>query len=70
MRQWEGSPSDNPLAYKVGDKDEWSYYKVMVLLSGFAGVYTEDFDAIMNNGFFHGYTFITILMILNHTLRY
>uniref|UniRef100_A0A0D9VQI1 GRAM domain-containing protein n=1 Tax=Leersia perrieri TaxID=77586 RepID=A0A0D9VQI1_9ORYZ len=22
--------SDNPLAYKVGDKDEWSYYKVVI----------------------------------------
>lgn len=21
--------SDNPLAYKVGDKNEWSYYKVL-----------------------------------------
>ncbi|CAL1396442.1 unnamed protein product [Linum trigynum] len=75
--------------------------KVMALLSGFAGVYTEaimkkrpsrninvqnfwlyvfgmafnavailiqDFDAVMNKGFFHGYSFVTILMVLNHAL--
>ncbi|CAL5377899.1 unnamed protein product [Camellia sinensis] len=60
---------------------------VMALLSGFAGVYTEnfwlyvfgmgfnaiailiqDFDAVMNKGFFHGYSLITTLMILNHAL--
>jgi hypothetical protein len=24
--------SDNPLSYKVGDKNEWSYYKVILFL--------------------------------------
>ncbi|KAF8409889.1 hypothetical protein HHK36_002407 [Tetracentron sinense] len=28
----------------------------------------QDFDAVMNKGFFHGYTLITTLMILNHAL--
>ncbi|BBH09907.1 Nucleotide-sugar transporter family protein [Prunus dulcis] len=28
----------------------------------------QDFDAVMNKGFFHGYSFITVLMILNHAL--
>ncbi|XP_027330677.1 CMP-sialic acid transporter 4-like isoform X3 [Abrus precatorius] len=28
----------------------------------------QDFDAVMNKGFFHGYSFITILMIFNHAL--
>ncbi|KAG8073769.1 hypothetical protein GUJ93_ZPchr0006g43284 [Zizania palustris] len=32
--------SDNPLAYKVGDKDEWSYYKVLIC-SICLSVYTE-----------------------------
>ncbi|MQM12132.1 hypothetical protein Taro_045045, partial [Colocasia esculenta] len=46
----------------------WMMAIVMALLSGFAGVYTEDFDAVMNKGFFHGYSLITTLMILNHAL--
>ncbi|XP_028088352.1 CMP-sialic acid transporter 4-like isoform X2 [Camellia sinensis] len=65
----------------------WVMAIVMALLSGFAGVYTEnfwlyvfgmgfnaiailiqDFDAVMNKGFFHGYSLITTLMILNHAL--
>ncbi|KAG6435802.1 hypothetical protein SASPL_100679 [Salvia splendens] len=29
----------------------------------------QDFDAVVNKGFFHGYSFITVLMILNHALR-
>ncbi|WVY90801.1 hypothetical protein V8G54_036315 [Vigna mungo] len=29
----------------------------------------QDFDAVMNKGFFHGYSFITVLMIFNHALR-
>ncbi|XVF44683.1 hypothetical protein PTKIN_Ptkin02bG0143900 [Pterospermum kingtungense] len=28
----------------------------------------QDFDAVMNKGFFHGYSIITTLMILNHAL--
>ncbi|GAB2291661.1 hypothetical protein Dimus_025917 [Dionaea muscipula] len=28
----------------------------------------QDFDAVVNKGFFHGYSFITVLMIVNHAL--
>ncbi|KAG2291293.1 hypothetical protein Bca4012_007243 [Brassica carinata] len=28
----------------------------------------QDFDAVTNKGFFHGYSFITVVMILNHAL--
>ncbi|KAK9994690.1 hypothetical protein SO802_024393 [Lithocarpus litseifolius] len=31
-------------------------------------VVTQDFDAVMNKGFFYGYSFITLLMILNQAL--
>ncbi|KAK4491496.1 hypothetical protein RD792_002246 [Penstemon davidsonii] len=31
-------------------------------------ILVQDFDAVINKGFFHGYTLITFLMILNHAL--
>ncbi|KAL0365765.1 UNVERIFIED_CONTAM: CMP-sialic acid transporter 4 [Sesamum angustifolium] len=31
-------------------------------------ILVQDFDAVMNEGFFHGYSLITVLMILNHAL--
>ncbi|KAK1318398.1 CMP-sialic acid transporter 4 [Acorus calamus] len=31
-------------------------------------IFIQDFDAVMNQGFFHGYSLITICMILNHAL--
>ncbi|XWS54440.1 hypothetical protein CRYUN_Cryun10bG0089500 [Craigia yunnanensis] len=31
-------------------------------------ILVQDFDAVMNKGFFHGYSVITTLMILNHAL--
>ncbi|KAK7837928.1 cmp-sialic acid transporter 4 [Quercus suber] len=31
-------------------------------------IMTQDFDAVMNKGFFYGYSFITVLMILNQAL--
>ncbi|GAU46676.1 hypothetical protein TSUD_254420 [Trifolium subterraneum] len=31
-------------------------------------ILVQDFDAVMNKGFFHGYSFITFLMIFNHAL--
>ncbi|XP_030972749.1 CMP-sialic acid transporter 2-like [Quercus lobata] len=31
-------------------------------------IVTQDFDAVMNKGFFYGYSFITVLMILNQAL--
>ncbi|XP_017235136.1 CMP-sialic acid transporter 2 isoform X2 [Daucus carota subsp. sativus] len=32
-------------------------------------ILVQDFDAVMNKGFFHGYSLITVLMIVNHALR-
>ncbi|KAL2500210.1 CMP-sialic acid transporter 4 [Abeliophyllum distichum] len=31
-------------------------------------IVVQDFDAVMNKGFFHGYSLVTVLMILNHAL--
>ncbi|KAJ4959426.1 hypothetical protein NE237_026537 [Protea cynaroides] len=31
-------------------------------------IFTQDFDAVINKGFFHGYSLITTFMILNHAL--
>ncbi|KAG8371422.1 hypothetical protein BUALT_Bualt13G0086000 [Buddleja alternifolia] len=31
-------------------------------------ILVQDFDAVLNKGFFHGYSSITVLMILNHAL--
>ncbi|KAE9606425.1 hypothetical protein Lal_00013558 [Lupinus albus] len=31
-------------------------------------ILVQDFDAVMNKGFFHGYSFVTVLMIFNHAL--
>ncbi|XP_074357976.1 CMP-sialic acid transporter 2-like isoform X1 [Apium graveolens] len=31
-------------------------------------ILVQDFDAVMNKGFFHGYSLITVLMIVNHAL--
>ncbi|CAA2961336.1 CMP-sialic acid transporter 4 [Olea europaea subsp. europaea] len=31
-------------------------------------ILVQDFDAVMNKGFFHGYSLVTVLMILNHAL--
>ncbi|OIT30530.1 CMP-sialic acid transporter 2 [Nicotiana tabacum] len=44
----------------------WLYVFGMIF-NAFA-IMTQDFDAVMNDGFFHGYTLITVLMILNHAL--
>ncbi|KAF3949858.1 hypothetical protein CMV_024321, partial [Castanea mollissima] len=44
----------------------WLYIFGMVFNA--VAIVTQDFDAVMNEGFFHGYSFIIILMILNHAL--
>ncbi|XP_021912753.1 CMP-sialic acid transporter 4-like [Carica papaya] len=31
-------------------------------------ILVQDFDAVINKGFFHGYSLITVLMIVNHAL--
>ncbi|KAK6945902.1 Nucleotide-sugar transporter [Dillenia turbinata] len=44
----------------------WLYVFGMVFNA--IAILVQDFDAVVNKGFFHGYSFITILMILNHAL--
>ncbi|MCO5599148.1 hypothetical protein L7F22_053248 [Adiantum nelumboides] len=38
-----------------------------IVFNAFA-IFTQDFDAVMNKGFFYGYTTITVCMITNHAL--
>ncbi|KAL8139866.1 hypothetical protein V2J09_005887 [Rumex salicifolius] len=33
-----------------------------------AAILIQDFDKVVNEGFFHGYSFITVVMIINHAL--
>ncbi|KMZ70640.1 CMP-sialic acid transporter 4 [Zostera marina] len=44
----------------------WLYVFGMVF--NVMAIFIQDFDAVMNKGFFHGYSLITICMILNHAL--
>ncbi|KAK6916251.1 Nucleotide-sugar transporter, partial [Dillenia turbinata] len=44
----------------------WLYVFGMVFNA--IAILVQDFDAVVNKGFFHGYSFITTLMILNHAL--
>ncbi|KAH6822860.1 hypothetical protein C2S53_017259 [Perilla frutescens var. hirtella] len=44
----------------------WLY--VFGMIFNAIAIVVQDFDAVMNKGFFHGYSFITVLMILNHAL--
>ncbi|KAG2706259.1 hypothetical protein I3760_05G095600 [Carya illinoinensis] len=44
----------------------WLY--VFGMIFNAIAILVQDFDAVMNKGFFHGYTIITVLMILNHAL--
>ncbi|XP_054776815.1 CMP-sialic acid transporter 4-like isoform X1 [Prosopis cineraria] len=44
----------------------WLYIFGMIFNA--VAILIQDFDAVMNKGFFHGYSLITILMILNHAL--
>ncbi|WCJ35024.1 Nucleotide-sugar transporter family protein [Euphorbia peplus] len=44
----------------------WLY--VFGMIFNAMAILIQDFDAVMNKGFFHGYTLITVLMILNHAL--
>ncbi|XP_059446870.1 CMP-sialic acid transporter 2, partial [Corylus avellana] len=44
----------------------WLYVFGMIFNAG--AILVQDFDAVMNKGFFHGYSFITVLMIVNHAL--
>uniref|UniRef100_F6I0Q6 CMP-sialic acid transporter 4 n=1 Tax=Vitis vinifera TaxID=29760 RepID=F6I0Q6_VITVI len=44
----------------------WLYVFGMVFNA--VAIVIQDFDAVMNKGFFHGYSLITVLMIVNHAL--
>lgn len=44
----------------------WLYFFGIIFNA--LAIFTQDVDAIMNNGFFHGYTAITVCMITNHAL--
>ncbi|OAY64424.1 CMP-sialic acid transporter 2 [Ananas comosus] len=44
----------------------WLY--IFGVLFNLIAICVQDYDAVMNKGFFHGYSFITVLMILNHAL--
>ncbi|CAK7324325.1 unnamed protein product [Dovyalis caffra] len=44
----------------------WLY--VFGMIFNAMAILVQDFDAVVNKGFFHGYTLITTLMILNHAL--
>ncbi|XP_066325612.1 CMP-sialic acid transporter 2-like isoform X1 [Miscanthus floridulus] len=44
----------------------WLY--IFGVIFNLVAICVQDYDAVMNKGFFHGYSFITVLMILNHAL--
>ncbi|KAK4771873.1 hypothetical protein SAY86_013648 [Trapa natans] len=44
----------------------WLY--IFGMMFNAIAIFVQDFDAVMNKGFFHGYSLITTLMILNHAL--
>ncbi|XP_072970155.1 CMP-sialic acid transporter 2 [Typha angustifolia] len=44
----------------------WLY--IFGVLFNLIAICVQDYDDVMNKGFFHGYSFITVLMILNHAL--
>uniref|UniRef100_A0A2P2LEH2 Uncharacterized protein MANES_18G113200 n=4 Tax=Rhizophora mucronata TaxID=61149 RepID=A0A2P2LEH2_RHIMU len=50
----------------VNVQNFWLYVFGMVFNA--VAILIQDFDAVMNKGFFHGYSLITTLMILNHAL--
>ncbi|CAH1433480.1 unnamed protein product [Lactuca virosa] len=44
----------------------WLY--VFGMAFNVVAIIIQDFDAVVNKGFFHGYSLITVLMIINHAL--
>nr|CAB3458393.1 unnamed protein product [Digitaria exilis] len=44
----------------------WLY--IFGMLFNLVAICLQDFGAVINKGFFYGYSFITVLMILNHAL--
>nr|XP_010913891.1 CMP-sialic acid transporter 2 isoform X3 [Elaeis guineensis] len=44
----------------------WLY--IFGMIFNLIAIVVQDYDEVMNKGFFHGYSFITVCMILNHAL--
>ncbi|KAL9238337.1 hypothetical protein vseg_012770 [Gypsophila vaccaria] len=44
------------------------YLYVFGMIFNAAAIMIQDFDAVVNKGFFHGYSSVTVLMIINHAL--
>ncbi|KAH9603548.1 hypothetical protein KSS87_011311 [Heliosperma pusillum] len=44
------------------------YLYVFGMILNAIAIMVQDFDAVLNKGFFHGYSFVTVLMIVNHAL--
>ncbi|WOK95303.1 hypothetical protein Cni_G04010 [Canna indica] len=44
----------------------WLY--IFGMIFNLIAICVQDYDEVMNKGFFHGYSFITVCMILNHAL--
>ncbi|CAD5191215.1 unnamed protein product [Musa acuminata subsp. malaccensis] len=44
----------------------WLY--VFGMIFNLVAICIQDYDEVMNKGFFHGYSFITVCMVLNHAL--
>lgn len=44
------------------------YLYVFGMIFNAVAIVIQDFDEVANKGFFHGYSFITVLMIVNHAL--
>lgn len=44
------------------------YLYVFGMIFNAVAIVIQDFDAVANKGFFHGYSFITFVMIVNHAL--
>ncbi|KAG8485893.1 hypothetical protein CXB51_020230 [Gossypium anomalum] len=54
------------LSRNINVQNFWLYIFGMAFNA--IAILIQDFDAVMNKGFFHGYSIITTLMILNHAL--
>ncbi|KAG6498873.1 CMP-sialic acid transporter 2-like [Zingiber officinale] len=44
----------------------WLY--IFGMIFNIIAIFVQDYNEVMNKGFFHGYSFITVCMILNHAL--
>uniref|UniRef100_A0A7C9DT52 Uncharacterized protein n=1 Tax=Opuntia streptacantha TaxID=393608 RepID=A0A7C9DT52_OPUST len=44
------------------------YLYVFGMIFNAVAIVIQDFDEVANKGFFHGYSFVTVLMIVNHAL--